>query len=663
MATAPLTKIRFAGAKEKLGLFLQELQKKGTVHLSDLSDHAPDEGIDLPGFDTARVDFLLQLLRPYTPKAKALAGDWVVTDLPTARTKSQSLKANFDALYEKAEAIESEKLQTLSRQKEIEKELAQLAPFAGLEVPVGVTQGGESVSLLIAETDSKSFDVLLEQLSESTPLYDIVWSNKSKKGAAFAIAYHADGAEAIAGLKNNFRLAEPAWWNNASYAGKTTDEAIEMLKGAAEKLEEKTKKGEESLKEMAGDFESLKVFSDFSRWKDEAAEAGKKSFVSDNLFVVDGWTESADVKSLTDWANKAFAGEVIATPVSAEELAEPDAEVVPVKANNGALVRPFEALTNMYGSPTSDDIDPTPSLSPFFLVFFGICLSDVGYGLILFILGLVYLLFGTLSQQQRDMYTLIFMCGISAMIGGVLLGGYFGMTAEQLPAFMINQSGGIKGALIDPIAGQGPLRFLVFSLAIGLFQLISGVVVQFYKNIKQKNYGEAFFNSLPWFVFLITGIAYALTAAGQLDLPTEPLKYATMATAGALVLCLGRKASLPMVIPKGILGLYGVMDYVSDTLSYSRLMALGLATGVIAFSMNTTAGVLYDMIGVPVISHAVAAVVLVFGHALNFGLSLLGASIHSMRLQFIEFFKRFYEGGGQAFEPFARRARYILFRS
>ncbi len=322
-------------------------------------------------------------------------------------------------------------------------------------------------------------------------------------------------------------------------------------------------------------------------------------------------------------------------------------------------------MTEMFGAPANDDIDPTPVIAPFFIIFFGICLSDTGYGLIITLATAFFLLFGTFSKEARKTLLMGFLCGISAFLGGILLGGHFGMVPAEAPAFMtaLNATGELvfRGQILNPLAGSGTMTFLIFSFAVGYVQVLFGLLMRIYKGILNKDIGYAICDGFGWFYTLVMLTLWA--GADVMGLDKSLMQWMLFGGVGFLVLTLGRDKKNPILrIVFGVLGLYGAMDFMSNILSYSRLMALGLATGIIGAAMNMTAQVLGGMVpGIGGILIMVAF--LLFGHSINFGLSGLGAYVHSMRLQFIEFFGIFYTGGGRLFKPFARVKKYLLFRS
>lgn len=290
----------------------------------------------------------------------------------------------------------------------------------------------------------------------------------------------------------------------------------------------------------------------------------------------------------------------------------------------------------------------------------------MGYGLILTLASLFFVVFGKFDKAAKTSLMLLVLCGISAIIGGVVLGGYFGMTPEQLP-IMVNPNSDPEmpmfyGQLLNPMEGAGPMIFLGLSFAAGVLHLLVGLLAEFVRNIQNKEYIAAFADSAAWFYFLLMIAVFAVSDLIGLDKGlTGNL---ALSGAGILIITQGRAQKNWLLKPIfGLLGLYNITGYLSDLLSYSRIMALGLATGVIGFAMNLTAGILSDMMPHWTLGLLIASIVILSGHGLNFVLSLMGAFVHTGRLQFIEFFGKFYDGSGEKFEPFKRAKKYLFFRS
>jgi len=417
--------------------------------------------------------------------------------------------------------------------------------------------------------------------------------------------------------------------------------------------------------ELTSYLDDFKILYDYNSWRKKKNDIQHKMLKTQNLFAFEAWMPTKEFEKFSKWIRNAFVGEIEIEQIQAEED-----EVIPVLVHNKKGIASFEPVTEMFGTPNNQDIDPTAAVAPFFFVFFGLCLSDVGYGAILTIVALWFLLFGKFPSKAKEGILLLVLCGIGAVLGGIMLGGYFGITAEQAPQFLLNSDflAGVEGAmpfrgqLIDPMAGSGPIIFLGLAMGLGMLQLLTGLALDFVKRLKNKEYVDAFCDPLSWLFFLLMLVCFAL--AESLGLDKELFKKLALAGAILLIITQGRSQKNWLLKPIfGVLGLYNVTGYVSDILSYSRLMALGLATGVIGFAMNLTAGILGGMMPVKALGFVVAILVLICGHGLNFALSLLSAFVHSGRLQFIEFFGKFFEGNGRKFKPFVREKKYLFFRN
>ncbi len=364
-------------------------------------------------------------------------------------------------------------------------------------------------------------------------------------------------------------------------------------------------------------------------------EAKKKEAVSnlactENSFLLEGWVPApvlADLQqAMTDKSE---------TAVLASRDPEPG-ENVPVLLHNSGPVGAYEVVTKLYSTPRRNELDPTPFLAPFFFVFFGICLSDAGYGVVLALLALYVSRKLRLAGMGKQLINLLMLGGISSVFFGILLGSYFG-DLLQLPALWF-----------DPL--EDPMRMLFYCFGLGLIHVYFGMALQAYRNIKAGHPFNALFDQGFWFVFLNGLILLLLpefSAVGQ-----------WLAIGGAAGLILTQGRSQQGIVKKflsGVLSLYNITGYLSDVLSYSRLLALGLATGVIASAINSMGG----MIAGSIVGTVIMVFVLLGGHLFNIIISTLGSYVHTSRLQYIEFFGKFFEGGGKAFNPFTLKTSYV----
>ena len=264
--------------------------------------------------------------------------------------------------------------------------------------------------------------------------------------------------------------------------------------------------------------------------------------------------------------------------------------------------------------------------------------------------------FFRLKKGMRKMVRLLFYAGASTLIFGALTGGWFGINLENLPESELRDLL-LSVKLVDPISS--PMTMLVVAFVVGIVQLLFAWVVRGYDHWRQKQYTAVLFDDVAWITMVVFLLTWAGSARGILLASfSGPLLNLVLINAGILVLTQGRSYKNPLLrVGVGVLSLYGLVSFLSDTLSYSRLLALGLATGIIALVVNMIGGMVAGSI--PVVGYLLAAVVLLVGHVFNLAINTLGAFIHSGRLQFVEFFPKFLEGGGETYRPLGRVSHYV----
>jgi V/A-type H+-transporting ATPase subunit I len=361
-------------------------------------------------------------------------------------------------------------------------------------------------------------------------------------------------------------------------------------------------------------------------------------------YTLEGWCPSRSIDSLYHEID------AITHTFELEQLESGEENEAPVVLDNKGLASPYESVTRLYGVPSSNDLDPTFWLGVFFFVFFGLCLTDLGYGLLLAgITGLIMLLY-RVKPALKQLLLLLFLGGISSMIAGLFFGGYFGISPDKLPESIQSLQ------YFDPI--NEPLPFFYLTLTLGYIQIIVGFVLDIVRQASHGNFSSGIIDNGPW-LLAVAGIGlYILGIAGMIP-QSEVYMWFVVAAAVVLVVTQGRQEnSLTARIGKGLVSLYGAVGYFADVLSYSRLLALGLATSALAFSVNLIA----DLVGtmVPVVGSIVMVIVLVVGHLFTLVVNTLGAYIHTARLQFVEFFNKFLSGTGAPFRPFKRDERHVI---
>jgi len=376
--------------------------------------------------------------------------------------------------------------------------------------------------------------------------------------------------------------------------------------------------------------EQLNCFSDYLVMERDKNQLVNSLARTENAFVMDGWVKEKDLSHLEQ--KLAVECKTVLCLAREPEVDEP----FPVALENPPFAAPYEFITKLYGTPKPRGIDPTMALTPFFVVFFGICMSDAGYGLIIAALGAWMLWKVKLGPALRHVFKIVLACGISTIFFGALIGGWFGGLIPVQPFFF--------NALEDP------MRMLIYALAIGIFQILVGMGIMFYWKVKEGKWMDAVFDQLFWALFLagLILLAFPQTAGAA--------RVLALGAAAGLVLTQGRaQKGIVKKFLSGLFSLYNVTAYLGDILSYSRLLALGLATSVIAMSVN----MLSAMLGGTVIGSVFMVIMLVVGHLFNLVINILGAYVHSSRLQYLEFFNRFFESGGRPFKPFKLNTNHV----
>jgi V/A-type H+-transporting ATPase subunit I len=334
-----------------------------------------------------------------------------------------------------------------------------------------------------------------------------------------------------------------------------------------------------------------------------------------------------------------------------------EGEVVPSLLRNPGWASPCEPLTNMFGVPTYGGVDPTTMMAPFFYLFFGMCLGDAGFGIILaLMLGGILLKF-PIAGNLRKFLVVMFICSLTTILMGALTGSWLANTIDSF-GFM-NFLRPLRDRLVvwDPM--NDPMTYLGVCLTLGFGQLIFGLGIAFWDALRRKSYMEAFADRGGWIALLVGVALYFLVSIGKAP-ASLGLLAKSMAGVGAVVLFLTQGRSKKGILSKafsGALSLYGITSYLGDTLSYSRLLALGLSGAAIGLIINLLARMISD--GVPYVGWILAIILFVVGNIFSLAINVLGAFVHSLRLQYVEFFSKFYEANGRIFSPFGYETQFV----
>ena len=343
--------------------------------------------------------------------------------------------------------------------------------------------------------------------------------------------------------------------------------------------------------------------------------------------------------------------------ISVYDLAED--EDAPVLLSNDGFAAPVEGITEMYALPGKHDIDPTSVMSFFYYFFFGMMLSDAGYGLVMVIGCALALKFMHLEDKMRKTLKMFLYCGISTVFWGAMFGSWFGDIVQVVAREFFGKEIGSIALWFEPL--NDPIKLLLYCFAFGIVHLFVGVGANFYNQWRQGNKWDAIFDSIPVYLTVL-----GICPMGASILTTVPPILSQIggyvAIAGVVLLVLTQGRSSKTIVGRLGGGLYALYNtatgYLSDILSYSRLLALGLATGCIASVINLI-GTMPENLTVKAI---MLVVVFIIGHLLNLAINVLGAYVHTDRLQFVEMFSKFYSGGGKAFKPLTVNSKYYKFK-
>lgn len=530
-----------------------------------------------------------------------------------------------------------------------------LKPWINMDIPIN-TQGTKTTSVLIGSMAPGLTEDMITEMVENRQeglYYDVtVISEDKDQTCIFVICLKKDATKLEEALRAD-------GFTRISYFSKRTPEGkIEKYKSDIKEHENSIKEAEDKLKNLADNREKLKILSDYYRIRAEKYNVLGGLLQSKSTFIVSGYILEEDADKIKDILNKEFQ-----LMVETEDV--PEEEQAPIKLRNPKAFASAEGVLASFGLPGKGEMDPTTPMCICYIFLFGLMLSDAAYGLIIFLACFILLKkFPKMGEGLEKSLRLFMYCGISTLFWGVLFGGYFGDLITVVSREFFHHEILIKPLWFAPL--DNPMKMLVFSLLFGLIHLFLGLGLKGYMCLRDKDYVAFFCDVISWFMLIIGLILMLLptelfASIAQMEFNFSPaVKTASkvLALAGLVIIILmsGRSKKNPALrIALGLYDVYNITGWLSDLLSYSRLLALGLATGVIAQVVNQMG----SMAGDGIFGAIVFIVVFFIGHIFNLAINMLGAYVHTCRLQYVEFFGKFYEGGGEPFAPFKENTKYV----
>ena len=511
-------------------------------------------------------------------------------------------------------------------------------PWEKLDIPMSCVRTQNSSVFIGYFKEELSKDEIIARLASSAPEVDgvaaeVISSDKSQT-CVCVFCFHEDKAAIEAALRENgfIKPDNPAKTLPSAAIGKC-EKAIAECKDNIGKYSL-------DIASFASFYNKIRLLSEYYSNQAEKYRAVSRAATSERAIYLEGYVPERDSEQLKFEIERRFTAQM--------DVYEPDYEKddVPVLLENKPFAAGVESISNMYSPPSNNDVDPNPVMSFFYYALFGLMLSDAGYGLLMVIAALVAKFKLKFSGERAKTVSFIFGCGISTMVWGALFGGWFGDLIPTICTHFLGMEKGPDLAIwFTPV--ENSMKLLMFSFAFGLAHLYAGLAIRFYMLARRKQWFAAFCDVVPVMIFVAGFAAFGSSLLVQVS-PAVKSVGTKLLLVGAILIVLTSGRSSKNILGKLGGGLYGLYNtatgYLGDILSYSRLLALGLVTGVIANVVNMLAAMFSNVL--------LFVLVFLAGHTVNIAVNLIGTYVHTSRLQYVEFFSKFYEGGGRIFTPF-----------
>ncbi|GHU77183.1 V-type ATP synthase subunit I [Clostridia bacterium] len=646
------TLLTFSCNKDAL---LKELQKHANAHFGIMDEteglrrvYAGAERSKLEE-KLSKVDFALAKIEEFRAVKKGISAYTAPSpELDFDEFDSFAKRYDYNSVYENIKAADSEiKLLRMECAKLSADNLA-LTPWLKLDVSAKTLDTLKSTRYALGTMPKTMAETFAENLSEESYM-EILDGTKDESGVL--IVTLEDDFDAV------LTLAKTSGFTSVSLALPETPRELQLANQRRIKEMEQLEENEsEKIKEYAGEYDNLKTAADYFNTAIERAKASENFMRTKDFYVAEGWAAAVDIPDIEKAVKSVCSDEYY---FESEEV-EKDSAEVPIKLYNNKLVAPFETITEMYSLPKYNEIDPTPLLTPFYLLFFGTMVGDAGYGLVLFLISLFALKKCNLKPSMRRFMRFFNYLGVSTMlIGGICFGSVFGFTVIKLS----HTADGIPKAIFD--TSLDIVTMLIIAVAIGVFQIIFGLAIKGYMLVRDGKIKDAVFDSLFWITTVMSLVGLiTCTAVGNAALASVS-KWVLILSVVGLACTQGRRSpSIGGKIGNGIYSVYSITSYVGDFVSYTRLVALALSGAYIAYSFNLMGGFMpindaNDTLMSGAVRMTGGLLIALFGGVLNLGLCALGAYVHTCRLQYVEYFGKFYEGGGKPFRPFALKNTFV----
>ncbi len=551
---------------------------------------------------------------------------------------------NAKALIKRACRISDRIDEIASDRALINGEMSTYAPWVSYDLSLDFVKTSRCDILLGSLPSGTQIDEVRRTV-EGNYLSSVIFSEESEGTVYIALAVHKSETSELMRLLSSLGFVKsPAFGvkGRAAAIHKRMTEALASLDAERERL----LKEADELAPMIGE---AQFYYDSCQTELSVISAKKRMAKTAHTAIVSGWVPVGALDEVTGELERLDCAYELRNPTEEDD--------VPVLLKNNKFAESFEPVVALYSLPKYGSFDPTFVMSFFYILIFGLMFADVGYGALLSIGCVVGLRLMKPRGSLKKFLQMFAICGVSCVVMGILLGGYFGDLPSKIAYYWFGVDPEPDLSIwFNPV--NDPMTFLVVSIAVGAIHLVAGLCVKFYVLLKTKGILDAIFDAGGW-ILVFLGAAVAILGY-VLDNALFTAGIVVVVIGYLIMICTGGRAEKNpvMKVLKGFMSLYDTISYISDLLSYSRILSLGLASAVIASVFN----ILGTMGGLSFGGICVFVVAILIGHLLNMAINLLGTFVHTSRLQYIEFFGKFYEDGGRVFAPVSPDSKYYVYK-
>lgn len=624
-----LSLIAMKNDEDKILKALQELEAVEIISNKDCD--FSDESFKYASERKRRLQEAYKAMQPFSKKPGILE--------PTPEATREELNSSMDRAMElcaQAERLNGRLLVLQSDAQKLTSSISALLPWEKLSTPIPEICSTRTVRFFTGTIKREDFPKIENIGGAALEVYE-----HDSLFAVIAACANEDGAVVQRALKDGGFM---------EYSFPQADcTAGELIRGHREKLGANRQEQEDITQELKklGEEQKLLGGAVDSATIDCDREQAKLSVnTTYSTFLLEGWVVASDAEKVAAAVNGVTSDCYI-------EYSDPgEDETPPTVVKNGRITSAFEAITNMFSRPAYNGVDAAKIVTPFYLLFFGMMLSDTGYGLLLFIGTALFIKYKKPKGNFASVVRLLKYCGLSTVICGFFIGTFFGMSWQDI--FGANS---FLPILFDPM--QHIMEMVYICCGLGLFQMMVGLGIKMYMCIRDGDYKSAIFDNLSW-MMLVLGLV-AMLVFPQSNVP------AIVAAAGGVMILFFKNRTTKNIIKRigsGLGSLYSVSGYIGDTLSYMRVLALGLVTGAMGMVFNMIGTMIYSSLsGTGIVGAIIGAVlagaILIFFHSFSLFINVLGTYVHCARLQFVEFFGKFYEPNGLEFKPLGYNTKHV----